>query len=68
MNEKILRKKQLPSLVGLSIPTIWRLEKRGLFPARRQISPGCVGWLQSEIDSWISGRRASSTEVAGGIK
>lgn len=47
--------------------TIWRLEKAGLFPQRRRISAGAVGWLKSEIDTWIA-NRCIATSVDGGKK
>jgi prophage regulatory protein len=41
---------------GLSRMTIYRLENRGEFPKRKQLSPNSVGWLESEIDEWIATR------------
>jgi predicted DNA-binding transcriptional regulator AlpA len=41
---------------GLSRTTLWRLERRGAFPARRQISLGAIGWIEAEVEHWISGR------------
>jgi len=55
---KIIRPKELPSKVGLSLATIWRLQKKGLFPQRRRISVGAVGYLESEIDTWLEEREA----------
>jgi prophage regulatory protein len=43
---------------GLSRTTVWRLERRGLFPARRQISPGTIGWIATEVEDWINRRPA----------
>ena len=37
------------SVVGLSRPTVWRMEREGKFPKRVQISPGRVGWVGQEI-------------------
>ncbi len=51
------RWKDLSELIPLSRPTIWRLEKSGKFPKRRQLSPGAVGWLRSEIDAWLQSRQ-----------
>lgn len=42
--------------VGLSSTTIWRLEKSGKFPRRVKLGGAAVGWLESEIDQWISGK------------
>src|SRR5438876_10456063 len=41
---------------GLSRTTVWRLERQGAFPARRRLSPGPVGWLESEVDEWLAPR------------
>jgi prophage regulatory protein len=57
MNDVVLNKKRTAEKVGLSLPTIWRLEKRGLFPARRALSPGRVGFLLSEVEQWIIERQ-----------
>ena len=44
---------------GLGRVTRWRLEKRGQFPRRRQLSPGRVGWLLSEVLIWQRDRAAA---------
>ena len=41
---------------GLAGTTQWRMEKQGLFPARRQISAGLVGWIETEVERWIVDR------------
>lgn len=56
--DRILRKDEAMALSGLSRTTLWRLERDGNFPARRQLSVGAVGWLKSEIDAWIEARQA----------
>lgn len=40
---------------GLGYTTIFKLERAGKFPARRQLSPGRVGWLRAEVDAWLLG-------------
>ncbi len=54
--ERVIRRKELTEMVGISSTQIWRLEKAGLFPARRQISPGLVGWLESSIIEYLRTR------------
>ena len=54
--ESFLKRKELVARISLSYPTIWRMERKGMFPARRQISPGRVGWLESEIEQWLADR------------
>jgi len=53
---RVLRKKELREKTGISDTQIWRLEKAGQFPARRQISPGLVGWLENEVDEYLTSR------------
>jgi len=41
---------------SLSRVTLWREEMAGRFPARRQLSPGRVGWWGPEILEWLQSR------------
>jgi prophage regulatory protein len=54
--ERIMREPECRQRTGLSRATRWRLQRRGLFPSKRQLSPGCCGWLESEIAAWIASR------------
>jgi len=56
MTDEFIREPECRRITGLSRTTRWRLERAGQFPQRRPISPGCVGWLLSEIDDWIAAR------------
>lgn len=58
--ERILRFADVRAATGLSRPTIWRLEHRGEFPKRIQISAGAVGWKQSELEEWISNKASKN--------
>ena len=53
MLPKILNVKQICEATGLSSVTIWRKEKAGEFPARRQLGLRRVGWLSREVDEWL---------------
>jgi prophage regulatory protein len=48
--------REVVSLTHLSETTIWRLEKRGDFPSRKRLSPGRIGWLTEEIQTWLLSR------------
>ena len=54
----LIRKPELKQKIGLSESTIWRLEKSGQFPKRKQITSRLVGWLRSDVDKWIESREA----------
>ena len=57
---KVLNQKQLTEITGLSAVTVWRREKIGEFPRRRQLGSRRVGWIAREIDAWIDARPASA--------
>lgn len=42
--------------LGLSRATIQRMVRDGRFPRPYKLSPQCVGFLASEVDSWIDSR------------
>jgi prophage regulatory protein len=54
--DRIVRELECHQRSGLSRSTRWRLERAGLFPRRRRVSPGCSGWLESELAAWIAAR------------
>ena len=56
MQDKFLRRPEVVKMVGLSSTTIWRLEQTESFPARRKLSTGAVGWLESEVLAWMAER------------
>ncbi|MBI5191253.1 MAG: AlpA family phage regulatory protein [Nitrospirae bacterium] len=56
MQDKFIRRPEVLKIVGLSATTIWRLERAGTFPMRRKLSTGAVGWLESEIQAWMTER------------
>jgi len=61
-----MRFPELHSITGLARSTVWRGEKTGTFPARRKISSRGVGWLRSEIDTWVRERRQVGGANSGG--
>ncbi len=56
MNEQFLTEKEVSKLSGLSRVTIWRMQREGEFPLRRQIGRRRVGWLRSEMEEWMRTR------------
>jgi prophage regulatory protein len=61
-SDSYLRTHQVIARTGLSRVTLWRLEQRGGFPARRKLTERSVGWLQSEVEAWINSRSAVATD------
>lgn len=59
--DKVIRRKQLLELIGLSNTTQWRLEKAGQFPSRIKLGQGSVGWHLNEVEEWLKGRERISS-------
>ena len=57
------RPRDLAARLGISPTTIWRMCKRGEFPAPIQLSPGAVGWSEATILSWLDSREAAADHV-----
>jgi predicted DNA-binding transcriptional regulator AlpA len=47
---------EVHALVGVSRTTAWRLQQTGGFPASVALSPGRVGWWESELEAWRKNR------------
>ena len=52
----ILNPKEMKKVVGLSTTTIWRLEKKGEFPRRINLTDHRVGWQEAEVLDWLKKR------------
>lgn len=66
--ERILRKKEVCQILGISKATIDRKVRSGDFPPPIQISVRAIGWRESEIEDYINSREpvsrfASTTRV-----
>jgi prophage regulatory protein len=46
--------KVLVGYVGMSRATIYRNIEKGRFPKPVAISPRCVGWRRSEVQTWLA--------------
>ena len=51
---KILRLKDVTAKTGLSRSTIYDLLSAGKFPKPIKLSQRCIGFLESDIDNWLS--------------
>ena len=53
---KVLRIGEVLERVGISKSTLWRWIQAGQFPKPINLGPRAVGWIEEEIDEWISSR------------
>ena len=54
--DRILRPRTVALYLGISQTTLWRMRRRGEFPAPLQITRGTVGWPRSTVKRWLSER------------
>ena len=63
MNDRIYRPKEASNYLGISIASLWRLEKSGALKNKRIISRGAVGWLKSDLDNYLDEVRQSNLKA-----
>ena len=61
----ILRRKQVEKRVGLSRSTIYSKIATGEFPTPIALGARAVGWVESDITTWIESRIAASHALQG---
>jgi prophage regulatory protein len=54
----VLRARDVVRLIGLSAKTITRQVREGKFPAPIRLGENRVGWLRSDIDTWLQQQAA----------
>ncbi len=52
--DRLLRLTEVRSKTGLGTTTIYKYMKENRFPCRIHIGVRMVGWLESEINTWIN--------------
>lgn len=50
----ILRRRQVQARIGLGRSTIYQRMADGSFPKPVSLGARAVGWLEAEIDAWLS--------------
>jgi prophage regulatory protein len=60
---RILRRKQVEARIGLSRSTIYERIKAGTFPAPISLGAKSVGWIESEVDDWLSSQVEKSRKA-----
>lgn len=61
-SDRLLKLRDVKARTSLGHSTIYRKMAAGTFPKPRQLGPGCVRWMESEIDYWIENLPVSGGE------
>lgn len=56
MPSRILRRKEVEAMIGLSRSTIYKLISQEIFPKPVQLGTRAVGWRLSDIEAWLNTR------------
>lgn len=62
--DRIVRPAEACHILGVSRPTLWRMQKRGEIPPPLQISKGAVGWKLSTLSNLIAQREQEAAARA----
>lgn len=54
--ERMLRRREVLTISGLSSSQLYRLMAKGAFPRRYKLSENGTGWKESEVNDWINTR------------
>lgn len=60
----ILRRKQVEARTGLSRSTLYAYIGAGQFPAPVALGARAVGWVEAEIDAWLTAQIEKSRKAA----
>lgn len=60
----ILRRREVERRTGLSRSTLYELIEKAKFPRPIRLGPRAVGWLASEIETWVYERIAERDTVS----
>ena len=63
MQDRLLRRREVEEIVGLSRASIYRLMRSSGFPLPVNVSSKAVRWRESDIHAWIQSRPTATTEV-----
>ena len=63
---RVIRHKQVRSKLQISSAKLFDMVARGQFPKPFALIPGgrAVGWLEADVDAWITSRKAASSAEA----
>ena len=56
MQDRLLRRRQVESITGMSRSSIYRLMQNGEFPRPVRVGPAAVRWKTSDITGWVDTR------------
>ena len=62
MQDRLLRRRQVEEITGMSRSSIYKLMQNGEFPRPVKIGPTAVRWRASDITAWVESRPVARGE------
>jgi prophage regulatory protein len=62
--DRIVSPKAVIAKTSLSRTTLWRLSRRGEFPAPVRLSTNRIGWSLKAVEAWVASRTPNQAEAA----
>ena len=62
MQDRLLRRRQVEEITGMSRSTIYKMMQNGDFPRPVKIGPAAVRWRSSDIRAWVESRPVARGE------
>ena len=62
MHDRLLRRRQVEEITGLSRSSIYRLMRDGKFPRPVKVGLAAVRWRASDITAWLESRPVARGE------
>ena len=63
MDDRLLRRRQVEDMTGMSRASIYRLMHKGEFPRPVKVGSTAVRWKESDIAAWIESRPVATSEL-----
>ncbi len=63
MHDRLLRRREVERITGMSRSSIYRLMQQGDFPRPVKVSSTAVRWKESDIAAWIESRPVAASEL-----
>jgi len=60
----ILRRRKVEERTGLTRSTLYLKIKKGTFPHPVKLGPRSVGWIESEVNSWLESKIQAREKAA----
>ena len=62
MHDRLLRRRDVEKITGMSRSSIYRLMQESEFPRPVRVGPSAVRWKSSDITAWIESRPVATSE------